>query len=199
MDKDSFLMIQITKEVVVSHLNAKAVSDDALPNLIRGVYKAFLDVQQMRQAHLNAAAHCNKNDAGLGLRAIPQKRTTLKEILDNAAAPSSTCRRPALEDEAAGTSVDTPNAKATELPQRSAQEPAVPIEASVHPDYIICLEDGRKFTMMKRWLASKYGMTPEQYRAKWGLPDDYPLTAPNYSKVWSLMAKQAGLGGTRKR
>jgi predicted transcriptional regulator len=69
----------------------------------------------------------------------------------------------------------------------------------VTPDYIICLEDGRPFKMMKRWLRATYGMTPEQYRAKWNLPADYPMVAPNYARSKSAYAKTQGLGTTRLR
>ncbi|MGO4129521.1 MucR family transcriptional regulator [Inquilinus sp. YAF38] len=72
--------------------------------------------------------------------------------------------------------------------------PAVPVSESVTPDYIICLEDGRPFKMMKRWLRATYGMTPEQYRAKWNLPADYPMVAPNYARSKSVYAKAQGLG-----
>lgn len=72
--------------------------------------------------------------------------------------------------------------------------PAVPIKKSVTLDAIICLEDGKAFKSMKRHLGSKYGMTPEQYRAKWGLPADYPMVAPNYAEARSAMAKALGLG-----
>jgi predicted transcriptional regulator len=75
--------------------------------------------------------------------------------------------------------------------------PAVPVEDSVTPDYIVCLEDGRRFKTMKRWLRATYGLTPEQYREKWGLPGDYPLTAPNYTKAKSADAKRQGLGAGR--
>jgi predicted transcriptional regulator len=82
---------------------------------------------------------------------------------------------------------------------RPAQTPAVPIKKSVTPDGIICLEDGRTFRSLKRHLASKYGMTPDDYRAKWGLPKDYPMVAPNYSAARSELAKAMGLGqGGRK-
>lgn len=74
------------------------------------------------------------------------------------------------------------------------QEPAVPIRKSVTPDYIISLEDGRKFRTLSRHLMAKYGMTPEQYRRKWGLPDDYPMVAPNYAVERSKIAKSMGLG-----
>lgn len=71
--------------------------------------------------------------------------------------------------------------------------PAVPIRKSVAPDFIVCLEDGLKFRSLKRHLTS-LGMTPDEYRAKWGLPADYPMVAPNYSATRSQMAKHAGLG-----
>jgi predicted transcriptional regulator len=72
--------------------------------------------------------------------------------------------------------------------------PAVPIRRSVTPDAIICLEDGRSFKSLRRHLATRYGMTPEDYRAKWGLPKDYPMVAPNYAKQRSDLAKSLGLG-----
>jgi len=79
------------------------------------------------------------------------------------------------------------------------QEPAVPVRKSITPDFLICLEDGRKFKSLKRHLRTKYNMSPEEYRAKWGLPKDYPMVAPNYAKARSELAKQMGLGqGGRK-
>ncbi|PTS88973.1 MULTISPECIES: MucR family transcriptional regulator [unclassified Caulobacter] len=78
-------------------------------------------------------------------------------------------------------------------------EPAVSPKRSIAPDYLICLEDGRKFKSLKRHLRSKYNMSPEEYRAKWGLAKDYPMVAPNYAKARSELAKQMGLGqGGRK-
>lgn len=79
------------------------------------------------------------------------------------------------------------------------KEPAVPIRKSIAPDFLICLEDGRKFKSLKRHLRTKYDMSPEEYRTKWGLPKDYPMVAPNYAKARSELAKQMGLGqGGRK-
>lgn len=81
-------------------------------------------------------------------------------------------------------------------------QPAVPIKKSVTPDYLICLEDGRKLKMLKRHLKTAYDMTPEQYRERWGLPADYPMVAPNYASQRSDLAKKMGLGtqgGWRKR
>ncbi len=81
----------------------------------------------------------------------------------------------------------------------ATKEPAVPIKKSVTPDYLICLEDGTKLKMLKRHLRTTYDMTPEQYRQKWGLPDDYPMVAPNYAKKRSSLAREFGLGrGGRK-
>lgn len=73
-------------------------------------------------------------------------------------------------------------------------KPAVPVKRSVTPDYIICLEDGKKLKMLKRHLRAVYGLSPEEYRIKWGLPADYPMVAPNYAKQRSKFAKQIGLG-----
>lgn len=80
------------------------------------------------------------------------------------------------------------------------QEPAVALKKSVTADYIVCLEDGKKLKMLKRHLRTAYGLTPEQYREKWGLPPDYPMVAPNYAKKRSTLARQIGLGtGGRRR
>jgi len=76
----------------------------------------------------------------------------------------------------------------------TAQKPAVPVKRSVMPDYIVCLEDGKKLKMLKRYLRSRYGLSPEEYRAKWGLPADYPMVAPDYAAQRSEFAKQIGLG-----
>jgi predicted transcriptional regulator len=78
-----------------------------------------------------------------------------------------------------------------------AQEPAVPIKASIKPDFIVCLEDGKKLKMLKRHLRTHYGLSPEAYRTKWNLPADYPMVAPNYAKQRQMLAKQIGLGTTR--
>jgi len=77
------------------------------------------------------------------------------------------------------------------------QEPAVSIRASVKPDYIVCLEDGKKLKMLKRHLMTHYNMTPDEYRAKWNLPADYPMVAPNYAQQRRTLAKKIGLGTKR--
>jgi predicted transcriptional regulator len=78
-------------------------------------------------------------------------------------------------------------------------KPAVPVKRSVTPEHIVCLEDGHKFKSLKRHLRTRYGMTPEQYREKWGLPPDYPMVAPKYAEARSQLAKQMGLGQQRRR
>jgi predicted transcriptional regulator len=77
---------------------------------------------------------------------------------------------------------------------RNASKPAVPIGKSITPDFIVCLEDGKRLKMLKRYLRSRHGLSPEAYRAKWGLPLDYPMTAPSYAALRSKLAKQIGLG-----
>lgn len=83
---------------------------------------------------------------------------------------------------------------AASVPVEEAQKPAVNPKRSVHEDYIVCLEDGKKFKSLKRHLSSHYDMTPEQYREKWNLPHDYPMVAPGYAAARSALAKQMGLG-----
>jgi predicted transcriptional regulator len=82
--------------------------------------------------------------------------------------------------------------------QELTQEPAISVKKSVTPDYIICLEDGKKFKSLKRHLRTRYSMTPDEYRSKWGLGHDYPMVAPNYAKERSNLAKRMGLGHSRK-
>lgn len=80
-----------------------------------------------------------------------------------------------------------------------APTPAVSIKKSITPDFIICLADGKKFKSLKRHLRTKYDMSPEEYRAKWGLPNDYPMVAPNYAAARSELAKAIGLGASRRK
>ncbi len=86
--------------------------------------------------------------------------------------------------------IDTPSEPA---------RPAVSVKKSVTPDYLVCLEDGKRFKSLKRHLRTQYSMTPEQYRDKWGLPADYPMVAPNYAVARSQLAKKMGLGQQRRR
>lgn len=78
-------------------------------------------------------------------------------------------------------------------------EPKVPVRSSIKPDYIVCLEDGKKLKMLKRHLMTHYQMTPDQYRQKWGLNADYPMVAPNYAEQRRVLAKSIGLGTKRRK
>ena len=128
-------LLNLTAEIVASHVSHNAVAMDDLPQLIRHVYASL-----------------------------------------------------------AGVSSDGAAAKSGERP-----EPAVPIKKSITPDYIVCLEDGKKLKMLKRHLMTAYQMTPDQYRMRWGLPPDYPMVAPNYASQRSALAKKIGLGTKRRR
>ena len=98
--------------------------------------------------------------------------------------------------------IETIHAKLKELSKKDNskmhQDPALPVEDSATPDYIFCLEDGKKFRMLKKHLRACYDMSPEEYRAKWGLTPDYPMVAPNYAVKRQELAKQSGLGRKRK-
>jgi predicted transcriptional regulator len=80
-----------------------------------------------------------------------------------------------------------------------APKPAIPVKKSITADFLVCLEDGKKFKSLKRHLRTQYNMSPEQYREKWGLPPDYPMVAPNYAEARSQLAKKMGLGQQRRK
>tara|TARA_R110000772_G_scaffold45012_4_gene103314 strand:+ start:2164 stop:2577 length:414 start_codon:yes stop_codon:yes gene_type:complete len=85
------------------------------------------------------------------------------------------------------------------IAEQALPEPAVPIKSSIKPDYVVCLEDGKKLKMLKRHLMTHYGMTPDEYRVKWGLPSNYPMVAPNYAEQRRVLAKAIGLGKKKKK
>lgn len=91
------------------------------------------------------------------------------------------------------------NVGTVETPVADRPQPAVPIKRSVTPDYLVCLEDGKKLKMLKRHLRTAFDMTPEEYRERWDLPSDYPMVAPNYANQRSRLAKQIGLGTRARR
>lgn len=86
-----------------------------------------------------------------------------------------------------------------EAPPLEPAKPAVSLKKSMTPDYLVCLEDGKRFKSLKRHLRTQYNMTPEQYREKWGLPPDYPMVAPNYAVARSQLAKKMGLGQQQRK
>jgi predicted transcriptional regulator len=111
--------------------------------------------------------------------------------IDQIGSVISSVRR-ALEDASHG--VDSAAPAASVAPVQEKRPPAVPVKDSVHDDYIVCLEDGIQARTLKRHLQAAHGLTPQQYREKWNLPKDYPITAPGYSARRSQMAKRLGLG-----
>ncbi len=88
--------------------------------------------------------------------------------------------------------------RTNEPAEAEAQKPAVPIRSSIKPDYLVCLEDGKHLTMLKRYLMRTYGLTPAEYRAKWKLQADYPMVAPNYAERRRVLANNIGLGRKRE-
>ena len=90
------------------------------------------------------------------------------------------------------------NLSSDEQAETEELSPAVPVSKSITPDFLICLEDGRKLKMLRRYLRARYSMTPEEYRERWNLPADYPMVAPNYAKLRSKHAKTIGLGKKKK-
>ena len=126
-------LLELTTEIVSSHVANNSVAVQDLPDLIRQVYGTLSTIEQ---------------------------------------APAAQADRP---------------------------QPAVPVKRSVTPDFIICLEDGRKLKMLKRHLKTAYNMTPEEYRERWGLQADYPMVAPNYARQRSNLAKKIGLGTKPRR
>lgn len=130
------------------------------------------------------------------------KETTLSYVVDIVAAyvSNNTVQKedmPALIQQVYKTIQNIDLAAAPALSDRP--QPAVPIKKSVTPDYIVCLEDGKKLKMLKRHLKTAYNMTPEEYRDRWGLPMDYPMVAPNYAKKRSSLAKDIGLGTSGRK
>jgi predicted transcriptional regulator len=131
--KETHDLLELTTEIVSSHVGNNSVAVQDIPELIRQVYGTLTTIDQ---------------------------------------APSAQPDRPPA---------------------------AVPVKRSITPDYIICLEDGRKLKMLKRHLKTAYNMTPEEYRERWGLPADYPMVAPNYARQRSELAKKIGLGTKPRR
>jgi predicted transcriptional regulator len=168
MTEQSTILAQLAGDIIKEHVKTTQVSAVELPQLIRDVFNTLTQCAQ---------------EAGGG------QKTTSVASAASAPAVVTASSQPAVAPAARA-------AKPSSVPATPPKKlvPAVPISESVTPDYIICLEDGKKFKMMKRWIRTQYHMTPEQYRAKWDLPDDYPMIAPNARQAKSAYAKMAGLG-----
>ena len=168
-DNASKSTVEITGDIVAAYLGNNTIGAAQLPDLIEAVHKSLRSISDAPAAAAEAAADApatEKRGPGRPRKADPQ---------------------------ATGAPEPGP-AKSARRPGRPSDDPAVPIAASITPDYIVCLEDGKQLKMLKRYLNTNYGMTPADYRQKWGLPPDYPMVAENYSKRRSEAAKRFGLG-----
>jgi len=176
-DNASKSTVEITGDIVAAYLGNNTIGAAQLPELIEAVHKSLSAISGAPAA----AQAAPSPDASTDVKRRPGRprkaETEGREAQD--LGPAKTARR-------AG---------------RPAGDPAVAIAESVTPDYIVCLEDGKQLKMLKRYLNTNYGMTPADYRQKWGLPSDYPMVAENYSKRRSEAAKRFGLGrkGFRRR
>lgn len=167
-DKDIILgRLNAMAQIVTAHLATTKVETDQLPDLVRRLYASLSEEQPV------------PNTTGLG-----------------ASRKTSNVPSPAEKTEPSVTIDETP-AEATSptiLAVEKQQQPAVPIKESVFPDYIICLEDGKQLKSLKRHLAAAFDMTIEDYKAKWGLPEEYPTVAPSYTEMRRQVAQKIGLG-----
>jgi predicted transcriptional regulator len=135
------------------------------------------------------------NDTAGGVKFIDQTASIVAAYVSKNAVPAE--QIPALISQVHSALLRIAAGKGETMPE--SLKPAVPVKKSVTPEYIVCLEDGKKFKSLKRHLRTQYDMTPEQYREKWALPADYPMVAPNYAAARSRLAKQMGLGQQRRR
>ena len=135
------------------------------------------------------------NDSSIGSNYIELAADIVSAYVSNNSVPSS--ELPALISEVHNALLRVTSGDAPVVVE--ALKPAVPAKKSITNDFIICLEDGKKFKSLKRHLRTQYNISPEEYREKWGLPADYPMVAPNYAKARSQLAKQMGLGQQRRR
>nr|WP_307155877.1 MucR family transcriptional regulator [Komagataeibacter europaeus] len=172
-DKDIILgRLNATAQIVAAHLATTKVETEQLPELVRRLYASFSEEQPV-SGTIGLMASETVSDAPQG-----PKQTEQSISIDRAAEITP-----------------APIARAVE----KKQQPAVPIKESVFPDYIICLEDGKHLKSLKRHLTAAFGMTIEDYKTKWGLPDEYPTVAPNYTEMRRQVAQKIGLGKRASR
>ncbi len=161
--------VEITGDIVAAYLQNNTIGAAQLPELIEAVHKSISAISDGSTSTADAEDRAT-GDVSSGAGSAPEQATL------------------PLGPET------SPPAKAPRKQGRPANDPAVPISESIKPDYIICLEDGKQLKMLKRYLNTNYGMTPADYRRKWGLGPEYPMVAENYSKRRSEAAKRFGLG-----
>lgn len=170
-DAVSLARLSAMKDIVMAHLATTTVETDRLAQLVREVYASVL--------HPEPAAGPSVAPVRNDPAPLPVAESA-EETSEHAAAPTP--------------AVGTSSAAPADTAPTSGLVPAVPIRASVFPDYIVCLEDGKKLKSLKRHLSSAFGMTIQDYKAKWDLPDEYPTVAPNYAEMRRDVARKSGLG-----
>lgn len=174
-DKDIILgRLNATAQIVAAHLATTKVETEQLPELVRRLYASFSEERPVSST--------------IGLMAS-------ETVSDAPQGPEQTEQSVSADRTAEITPAPAPTARAVE----KKQQPAVPIKESVFPDYIICLEDGKHLKSLKRHLTAAFGMTIEDYKTKWGLPDEYPTVAPNYTEMRRQVAQKIGLGKRASR
>lgn len=170
---------------------------------VKVLYKPSRGFRLARGGRLSSTVSITKHSPNIQASAMTEQNSDYIELAadivsayvsNNTIAPSDL---PALIQDVHGALLRIHAPPVAPVPE--PPKPAVNARRSVHDDYIICLEDGKKFKSLKRHLRTQYNMTPEQYREKWSLPPDYPMVAPNYAKARSALAKEMGLGQTRKK
>jgi predicted transcriptional regulator len=161
--------LRMTTEIVVAFLGTGSVTPEKLPGLVLAV----------RQALSSDGARASEAAAALLAQSAPEE---VEEALAGGEAQAN-----------------PPFVSETENPPPSSAAPAVPVGQSITHDYLISLEDGQRYRSLKRHLMTRYGLTPEAYRAKWGLPRDYPMVAPSYAEARSRVAKESGLGQPKQQ
>jgi len=172
-DKDIMLgRLNATAQIVAAHLATTKVETEQLPELVRRLYASFSEERPVSST-IGLVASEKADD----VRPVPEQ--TEQSVAGD------------------GTTEVTPTRAVRAVEKK--QQPAVPIKESVFPDYIICLEDGKQLKSLKRHLTAAFGMTIEDYKTKWGLPDVYPTVAPNYAEMRRQVAQKIGLGKRASR
>lgn len=201
--------MRMVTDITIAHLNSTKVETVLLPRLVADLYRSFKTLENQDSTELSASSqpsasatsHASVTSAENSTAPAPLTPERSEERATTGGAQAGTNGRIILHSEELG-QPQVSELSGYRQPQTD-QVPAVPIDQSVQWDYIVCLEDGKHLQMLKRYLRTRYQMSMEQYRAKWGLPPDYPATAPGYSAQKSEMAKRMGLGkaprGSRRK
>lgn len=179
MDRDTSL--KLTSEIVVAYLSRNSLSRSEVALLIAEVREALDGSSNLPGLIVRQQSSVQASDPN------PDGDAEVQEAA--VATPLQMRSPPALDLVPALDKEDAPPPK-----PKQKLKPAVPVGQSIHDDYLINLEDGKRYRSLRRHLMARYGMTPDDYRRKWGLPDDYPMVAPSYARERSEVAKKSGLG-----